>query len=367
MNHTQAMQVEQDGPTVQLTISVPKDALCAAEERLKEEIRRSVRIPGFRPGNAPLHLALARYGQEEYKTELKEHLIKEWLNKTIDEHNLRPATSPKVEVSTFEPGEKLEFRASFEVFPEVEIPDVPEVEIPEPPAPEVPDQEIDDVLRDLRRRSAALKPREGSAHAGDVVRLSRGDHTWEAEVDPEGALGAQLVGAEAGQEVAVTHEDSEETFSVEGVYEVLLPDPKEVAEQYGKDSWDELREEVKNELLKQAEADAEQRRRTGALDTLADSLGVEPPPGLLAEVVNEEMSRFGGKEELRGEIESAVRRRLRRELVSRMVCEQKGLFPKEDEVTAQAEETNQDAAAVRAKLLTIRAADWVLESQRRDS
>ncbi len=367
MYYTDAIQLQRDGASVKLTVSVPKDALRTAEQKLKEELRRSVRIPGFRPGKAPTHLILARYGQQEYEADLKEDLIKEWLGKALDEHALRPATTPQVEVLTFESGEKLEFQASFEVFPQLEIPDAPQVEVPEPPAPEVSDQEIDDVLQDLQRRSAALKPREGSAQAGDVVRISRAGHTWEAEVDPEGSLGAQLVGTEPGQEVTLKHEDSEESFSVEGVYQMLLPDKEDVAEQYGKGTWDELREEVKGELLKQAQVDAEQRRRSGALDALADSLGVEPPPGLLAEMVSEELRRFGDKEELRGEIENAVRRRIRRELVARMVCEQKGLLPQEDEVAAQAEETKQDPEAVRARLLIERAADWVLENKRRDS
>ncbi len=85
------------------------------------------------------------------------------------------------------------------------------------------------------------------------------------------------------------------------------------------------------------------------------------------ETVNEELRRFGGKEELRGEVENAVRHRIRRELVARMVCEQKGLLPAEEEITARAEEDKQDPEAVRARLLITRAADWVPESQRRNS
>jgi len=365
MDDTQTIQVEQDGAAVRLDISVPKEDIQAAEHHLREEIRRAVDIPGFRPGKAPLHLALARYGQDQYAAELKEMLIKEWLHRAIDEHGLRPSTSPEVEVSHFQPGETLVFQASFEVFPQVDIPEQPDVDIPEPPAPEVSDQEIDDVLKDLQRRAAALKPREGPATAGDLVRIGRGGRTWETEVDPEGELGNQLMDAETGQEITIEHEGAEETFAVEGVYEVLLPEPEEVAQQYGKESWDELRQEVKAELLKQAEAEAEQRQRSAALDATADALGVEPPPKLTGEVVDEELNRFGGKEELREEVEKAVHRRLRRELVARMICEQKGLLPPEDEVSAQAQESKQDADGVRARLLFERAADWVLQHQQR--
>jgi len=365
MDHTQTIQLEQDGATVRLTITVPKEEIQAAEQHLQEEIRQAVDIPGFRPGKAPLHLALARYGQDAFEAELKERLVEGWLHKAIQEHALRPATNPQVDISDFQPGESLTFEASFEAFPQADVPDTPDVDIPEPPSPEVSEEEIDDVLQDLQRRSAALKPRDGPAAAGDVVRIGRGGHTWEAEVDPEGALGNQLMGAQAGQDITIEHEGTEETFTVEGIYEVILPEPEEVAQQYGKESWDELREEVRDELLKQAESDAEHRRRSAALDAMADTLGLEPPPKMLAEVVEGELKRFGGKEELREEVEKAVRRRLRRELIARMICEQKGLLPEEDEVTAQAEESKQDADAVRARLLSERAADWVLNNQQR--
>ncbi len=363
MDNTEAVRVEQDGASVRLAVSVPADAVQSAEVRLKQELRRSVHVPGFRPGKAPFHLVLARYGEPEYEADLKEILLKEWLNKALDDHSLRPASTPEVEVLSFQPGEKLEFQASFEVFPQVEVPDTPKVQLAEPPAPKVSEQEIDEVLHDLRRRSAALRAREAPAQAGDVVRISRGGHTWEAEVDQQAELGAQLVGAEAGHDVVLKHEGSEESFSVEGVYEVLLPDREEVAQQYGKDAWDELRGEVETELLKQSQRDAEQRRRGEALDALADSLGVEPPPGLLAKLVEEEVARFGGKQELRGEIENAVRRRLRRELIARMVCEQKGLLPTEQEVLSQAEKTDREPDSVRIQLLITRAADWVLENK----
>ncbi len=365
MDHTQHIQVERDGALVKLTVKVPDEAMREAEAQLKEDIRRAVRVPGFRPGKTPVHLALAHYGEDAYKADLKEELIKEWLHKAMETHGFKPATAPKVDIKDFEPGKTLEFEASFEVFPEVEIPDTPTLELPEATSPEVSDEEIDGVLRDLRRRSAALKPREGPAQEDDVVRISRGGHTWEAEVDPEGTMGAQLLGVESGQEIVLKHDDAEETFIVESVYEVLLPEPEEVAEQYGKDTWDELREEVRGELFKQATLEAEHRMRIGALDALAENLALEAPPGLVEEVVDEEVQRFGGKQELKDEIRVAVKRRLRRELLARMICEQKGLLPSEDEVNAEAAEGDQDPDAVRARILAQRAADWVLESQRR--
>ncbi len=366
MDHTQHMQVERDGALVKLTVKVPEEAMREAEAQLKEDIRRAVRVPGFRPGKTPVHLALAHYGEDAYKADLKEELVKEWLQRGMEEHDLKPATAPKVEIQSFEPGQTLEFEASFEVFPVMEIPDAPALDLPEMASPEVSEEEVEGVLRDLRRRSAALKPREGPAQKDDVVRISRSGHTWEAEADPEGAMGAQLMGVEAGQQVVLKHDDAEETFTVEGVYEVLLPEPEEVAEQYGKDTWDEFREEVRGELLKQAMAEAEHRQRIGALDALADDLKLEAPPGLVEEVVDEEVQRFGGKQELKDEIRVAVQHRLRRELLSRMICEQKGLLPSAEEVQAEAE-GDQDSDAVRARIPAQRAADWVLESQRRDA
>ncbi|MCD6320632.1 trigger factor family protein, partial [Candidatus Bipolaricaulota bacterium] len=59
-------------------------------ERVLRRISREVVIPGFRPGKAPRNLVLAHYGEEAFRNEVREELIREWLNRALDREKLEP-------------------------------------------------------------------------------------------------------------------------------------------------------------------------------------------------------------------------------------------------------------------------------------
>jgi len=366
-NDIQGFEVKREGDKVTLVVTVPKEAIQEKEEQLIRQIAREVFIPGFRPGKAPKHLVLARYGEQEFEEELQELLIREWLGKTLDRASLEPATTPQVAEVEFKRGEALSFRASFEVLPEVEVPDELSLSLEEPPPAEVAEEELAEVLEDVRRQAAVLEPKEGPAEAGDVVRISRGERMWEAEIDPQRPIGKQLVGVEAGARVVLRDEEGHaEEFEVVGVYRLLIPEPEEAAASLGEESWEALVEKVKEGLLAQKEAERRHAQRLAALDALADQLKLEPPPGLLEQATEEEMQALRIKPELRGEVEAAVRRRLRREILAQRIAEQKGLLPTREELEAAAQEAGAEPDRMWGRLVFRRAADWIIEHARRD-
>lgn len=366
-NDEQGFEVKRDGDRVTLVITVPREAIRSKEEELLRQVAREVFIPGFRPGKAPRHLVLARYGEREFEEELRDALIREWLGKTLDRAALEPVTTPEVGEVDFLPGERLSFQASFEVLPEVEIPDEIEVPLEEPPPPEVTEEELKDVLADVRRQAAVLEPKDGKAEAGDVVRIARGDRVWEAEIDPARPIGRQLVGAEAGARIVLKDKEGHaEEFEVVGVYRLVIPDDEEAAASLGEESWDKVVEKVKEQLLAHKEAERKHSLRLSALDALADELKLEPPPGLLKKATDEEMEALRIKPELRAEVEGAVRRRLRREILARRIAEQKGLLPTAEELKQEAEKAGVEPDRMWGRLVFRRAADWIIEQARRE-
>lgn len=360
------IQIKREGTSVILEISVPKEAVVQKEEEVLRILAQELRIPGFRPGKAPRHLLLRRYGEEAFWEEVREHLIRDWLDKALKELHLHPLTTPKVKTLEFVKGEKLSFHVEFEVLPEFSVPEELALSVEEPPPPEVREDEIDAVLADLRREAATLEPKSTPAEEGDVVHIRRGEHLWEGTASAERPIGRQLLGTKAGTRVVLTDDEGHaEEFEVVGVYKLILPSPEETARHYGKETWEELREEVRRELWARAEAKRHDELRRRALDALAEALNIPVPPGLLAETVEEEMKRFPKKPELRAEVEKSVARRVRREILIQRLAQEKGLNPTPEEVRRIAAEEGEDEEIVHNRLLFERTADWVLEHLRR--
>lgn len=361
------IQVKREGTSVTLEIRVPKEALRQKEAEVLNILARELHIPGFRPGKAPRHLLLRRYGEEEFWEEVRKHLIEDWLEKTLQELNLRPLTSPRVKTLEFTKGESFSFAAEFEVLPDITIPEELRLSVEEPPTPAVEEKEVEAVLAELRREAATLVPKDTPAEEGDVVHIRRGEHVWEGLASQAQPIGRQLLGARPGTRVILTDQEGHaEEFEVVGVYNLMLPSPEETARHYGKETWEELKEEVRAELLARAEARRQDELRLRALDALAEALNVPVPRNLLAEAVEEELKKYPKNPELRPEVEKAVARRLRREILVHRLAQEKGLEPDPEEVRRIASERHEDEEIVHKRLTFGRTAEWVLKHLRRE-
>ncbi|MGC9530338.1 MAG: trigger factor [Candidatus Bipolaricaulaceae bacterium] len=359
-------EVQREGDKVTVKVEVPPEAVRQEEKALLGALAHRLHVPGFRPGKAPAHLVLSRYGEQSFLADLKESLVREWLAKALAEADLRPATTPEVHTEEFHRGGRLAFRAEFEVLPQVEVPDELPLQLPEPPPAEVDEEELESVLEELRKRAGVLQPKDGPVEAGDVVRIRRGEQVWEVEVDPQRPLASQLMGAASGQPVTLQDEDDHtDVFEVAEIYRLIVPDEQETAGHYGDPSWEAMRERVRATMLKRAEAERLTALRIAALDTLADHLDLQPPAGLVAEITGEEMQRLGLKPAARSELEAAVRRRLRRDIIAQRVAEQQGLLPTDEELESVAAGSEENKDRLRSRLVFQRAADWILEHARR--
>lgn len=362
-----AIEVEREGSEVVLSIEVPSEAIQKKERELLAVARAKLKVPGFRQGKAPEHLILRHYGEDEFAYDLKDDLVREWVARALDELDLHPVTTPTVETTAFTPGERLGFRVKFAVLPDVEVPDGFTVDVPEPPPAEVTEEEVAGVLAGLRRDAAVLEPRDGPAAEGDVVRLQRGDRDWEGEATASRPIGKQLLGAQAGTRVTLTDETGQsEVFAVTGVYQVILPTEDEAAQHYSHASWEAFAEVVRAELARVAEAKRLRVWRLAALDAVAEALQVEPPPTLVAEAVADEMKEVRIHPDQKPQLEEAVRRKLRREIVAQRVAQAKGLQPDEDMVKRLAEGQGRDEGAVRAAFVLELSADWIIANARRN-
>src|SRR5216683_2601915 len=99
----------------ELELEIPAEEVSKAMERV-------ARVPGFRPGKAPVSLIRRRFA-DDIKGEVLQSLVPQRVEKAVAEQKLTPVSQPQVDKLDFNEGQPLKFRAVFEVLPEFELGD----------------------------------------------------------------------------------------------------------------------------------------------------------------------------------------------------------------------------------------------------
>ncbi|HSS63161.1 MAG TPA: trigger factor family protein, partial [Gammaproteobacteria bacterium] len=127
------------------------------EERVKGEVVRRlnslaarVRVPGFRPGKAPLKVLEKRYG-EQVRSEVVGEMVQSSFYEAVSQQQLRPAGAPTIDPLEANPGNGIDYTAIFDVYPEMQTPPIESLKITRPVA-EVSDSDVDKMLEVLRRQ-----------------------------------------------------------------------------------------------------------------------------------------------------------------------------------------------------------------------
>lgn len=165
----QATQIEQLGTLerrIGLTVSL-KNVEMEVSQRLKT-IARNTRIPGFRPGKAPLNMVAQQHGPS-VRQEAIGQSIEQAFTSAMKEHGLRVAGFPRIEPKT-EAGMEgvLECYAVFEVFPEVVIGDLSTCEITQLDVA-VGEAEVDNTLTVLAKQHLTYQSVARVAQSKDRV------------------------------------------------------------------------------------------------------------------------------------------------------------------------------------------------------
>ena len=154
----------------ELDLEIPAEEVTKATERVAKELARVARVPGFRPGKAPISLIKRRFA-DDIKGEVLQSLVPERVEKAVVEQKLSPVSQPQVDKLDFNEGQPLKFRAVFEVLPEFELGTYKGLEIEMPPM-DVTDEDVNKALEETRERAAAFAPVEGRAvENGDFAQL----------------------------------------------------------------------------------------------------------------------------------------------------------------------------------------------------
>ena len=311
-----------------LTVGVPADQIDTAVDKRLQEAARNVRLPGFRPGKVPMRVMKQRFGAG-VRQEVLGEVISRSFQEAVMSENLRPAGQPSIEARKMDAGQDVEYTATFEVFPAVEVNSLEDLAIEKPMA-EVSDADIDDIVEVFRKQQGQLVSAERAAKEGDTVIIDfegfRDGEVFEGG-SGEGTsleLGSGrmipgfedgLIGASAGEEkrLKLTFPEDYQKEDLAGADVEFKVSVSEVQElelaavdaalfaQYGLEEGteDDFRAEVKQNMERELRNAVEASVKTQVMDAiLAAHQELELPASLIAQEVNamrqQMFQQFGG-------------------------------------------------------------------------
>ena len=148
-----------------LTITVPAESVDNAVKSRLQQLAKTQRINGFRPGKVPVSVIKKRYGQA-VRQEVAGDVMQQNFYQAIVQEKINPAGMPSFELTKDQDGEDLEFVAKFEVYPEVEVKGVDDIEI-EKTFVEIADEDLDNMLETLQKQHGEWKEVKRKARKDD--------------------------------------------------------------------------------------------------------------------------------------------------------------------------------------------------------
>jgi trigger factor len=151
-----------------MEVEIPPEVVDAEMEKAYENYRRSVRIPGFRKGKIPLAIVKQRFGKQ-VEGEVLTSLIEDYAHRALDENHIHPIQRPVLDEYDYRRGEPFVFRTTFEIRPSLEIRDYKGATVSRREV-QVTDEMVEENLAALRERATKYSTLpDRKAQDGDVV------------------------------------------------------------------------------------------------------------------------------------------------------------------------------------------------------
>jgi len=153
-------------------IEIPQDIVDKEVSHISKHLAQKARVPGFRPGRAPISVIQTRY-REEIVSEMLQHLLPRYFSDAVKEKDLDIVDTPQYESVDYDSGKPVRFKALFEVYPVLEITNYTGI----PAAPvsfNVEESEVESTLKKLQDDMSELSPIEDDrpVKESDFVEIS---------------------------------------------------------------------------------------------------------------------------------------------------------------------------------------------------
>jgi trigger factor len=361
----------------ELVIEIPPDVVQKETETVADEYTRKARVPGFRPGHVPRDFILKRF-RSAIQEEVAQALLPRFFRDAVKEQNLPVVGDPTFEALKFEEDRPLTAKATFEVFPTIELGSYKGLEVTEEEA-SVTDEDVNKAVESLRESATTYEVAEGrSAEQGDLLSVSyegRDANSLKNRVvqvkegtvrlGAEGTIPAftdNLKGAKAGdiREFEVAYPANLQEKSVAGKkirfrVEVLAVKRKvvpalddEFAKTVSSESTLEgLRAAIRKQIQEARQKEVEDGSKQKLLETLMERQKFPVPEALVNERLNDKLHQMAGQlmdqgvdlrkahiewEKLREELRPAAEKDVRGTLILQRIAEAENIAVSEEEI-----------------------------------
>ena len=291
------------------TIEVPSEVVSKGFSEAYDDLRRRVKVPGFRPGKAPLTLLERRYAKD-VEADLIKRLIPDYYLKAVKESGIVPVDMPEIDHVDLRRDGPLKFTATVEVQPKIGQVVYEGIELKKEEII-VTEKDIEERIEELRNFHAQLEV-AGEGHAieeGDYVQV---DYTGLRDgkpvkgVERKGVvfqIGSSaipnidkgLVGARKGEEREIEYSEQNLLLKIQ-VAEIKKKALPEVNDDFAKvvggyNSLMELKEGLKGSIMEEKGEAQKAHYKEEVIKRLIERNPVEAPPSL----VERELKRFLAK------------------------------------------------------------------------
>lgn len=301
-----------------LRVEIEAKEVDEAFESMMKDFQRQVSLPGFRPGKAPRDMVLKKYDKDIHD-EVKKKLIPDAYRKAVEQQKLDVVGYPDIEEIQFGRGQALQFAATIETAPEIQLPEYKGLPVKREVA-SVTEADIERALNLLREQQTNFQTVARPVQTGDVVvvnytgacngkpitetaptakGLNEAKNFW-INVEPNSFItgfAMQLIGATAGEKRTVNVDFAADFVTKElagqkGVYEVEVVEVKEkllpaldeaFAKAYGAESLEKLRDGVRTDLQNELTFKQNKSIRNQLVRALLDRVNFDLPESVLTQ------------------------------------------------------------------------------------
>lgn len=305
-----------------LVITATTEDLEPIRKHVLGHFRTRVKVPGFRPGKAPVSLVEKHVDQKALLDEFMEHALNELYRRAIGQEKIRPVSSPKVELKKFVPFSSLEFEADLETIGDIKLANYKSIKVAKKQA-SVAAKDVNDVLSNLQKRMAEREEVSRTAKNGDeaIIDFAGRDEEDKPISGADGKdypliLGSKtfipgfedhVIGMNSGdeKEFKITFpedygvaalQNKEVTFKVTVKKVQELKEPKlddDFAKKAGPfKTLAELKADIKKQLTTERQREADQQYENELIQKVVEKSSVEIPETL----INEQIERLEDEE-----------------------------------------------------------------------
>ena len=320
--------IERNGNEATIVVEIDKELMESGVNKAYMKARKSIRIPGFRPGKAPRKMIEAMYGAHVFYEDGLEEIFPEVYEFAVVKQDLKAIGRPSLADMQISEENIVTLTLTTEVYPEVTLGQYKGLEVEKAEAT-VTDAQVEAELNRMQQNVASTETVEKAAEMGDTANIDfegfkngvafdggKGDNfdlkLGSGQFVP--GFEEQVVGMTAGEEkdINITFpEDYAADLAGKAVVfhvklnKVTVTTLPELDDEFAKDvsefeTLEELKADIRAKALETAEKNAQAAFENAAVEKAAENTTVDMPKALVEAELDTQMERFAYQLQMSG-------------------------------------------------------------------